>query len=167
MDTYKAKGGTQKMKKMRIWFVMMGMIFILGLLLTTESFAQRGMKWEGSGNWGSGTQYGRLYDPKTVETIRGEVVSVDVIRPEKGMSLGVHLMVKTEKETISVHLGPAWYIKRQDIKIGPKDKVEITGSRITLDGKPTIIAAEVKKGDEILRLRDENGYPAWSGWRRR
>jgi hypothetical protein len=76
-------------------------------------------------------------------------------------------MVRTDQETISVHLGPAWYVQRQDIKIVPGDKVEITGSRITYQGKPAIIAAEVKKGEEILKLRDENGFPAWSGWRRR
>ena len=23
------------------------------------------------------------------------------------------------------------------------------------------------QGDEILKLRDENGFPVWSGWRRR
>jgi len=62
---------------------------------------------------------------------------------------------------------PAWYIQRQDMKIVPGDKVEITGSRITFQGKPAIIAAEVKKGIEILKLRDENGFPVWSGWRRR
>jgi hypothetical protein len=35
------------------------------------------------------------------------------------------------------------------------------------DGKPTIIAAEVKKGDGILKLRDKNGFPMWAGWRKR
>lgn len=49
----------------------------------------------------------------------------------------------------------------------PGDKVEVTGSRITFQDKPAIIAAEVKKGDEILKLRDGNGFPAWAGWRRR
>jgi hypothetical protein len=139
------------------------------ILFATESLAQpaKRMKWYGSGSWGPGTQYGRLYNSKTVEPIRGEVISVDTIIPLKGMSSGVHLMVKTERETISVHLGPAWYVQRQDIKIVPGDKVEITGSRITCQGKPAIIAAEVKKGEEILKLRDENGFPAWSGWRRR
>lgn len=146
---------------------LMAVISILSFLFATESFAQKGMKWQGSGGWGVGTQYGRLYNPKTVEPISGEVVSVDTITPLKGMSYGVHLTVKTDKETISVHLGPAWYVQRQDIKIVPGDKVEITGSRITFQGQPAIIAAEVKKGAEILRLRDENGFPAWSGWRRR
>jgi hypothetical protein len=147
--------------------VLMAAISILSFLLATESFAQRGMKWQGSGNWGPNTQYGRLYNPQSQETISGEVTSVDTITPIKGMSSGVHLMVKTAKETISVHLGPAWYIQRQDMKIAPGDKVEITGSRVTFQGKPAIIAAEVKKGTEILKLRDENGFPVWSGWRRR
>jgi hypothetical protein len=142
-------------------------ICILSFLFGTESFGQRGMKWQGSGNWGPGTQYGRLYNPQTMETIRGEVISVDTITPIQGMSSGVHLMVKTDKGTISAHLGPAWYIERQDMKIDPGDKVEITGSRITFQGKPAIIAAEIKKGAEILKLRDENGFPVWSGWRRR
>jgi hypothetical protein len=132
-----------------------------------ESFAQPGMGWKGSEGWGMGSQYNRLYNPKTVETISGEVVSVDKITPMEGMSYGIHLMLKTEKETISVHLGPGWYIERQDIKIEPKDKVEVTGSRITYEGKPGIIAAEVKKGDEVLILRDESGVPVWAGWRKR
>ena len=49
--------------------------------------------------------------------------------------------VKTNKETISVHLGPVFYIENQDVKLQAKDKVEAKGSRITFDGKPAIIAA--------------------------
>ena len=73
---------------------------ILIILFATESFAQpeKGMKWYGSGGWGPGTQYGRLYNPKTVGPISGDVVSVDTITPLKGMSSGVHLMVKTGQE---------------------------------------------------------------------
>ena len=108
-----------------------------------------------------------VYDPKTVETISGVVEKVEKITPMKGMSYGVHVVVKTEKETIDVHLGPGWYIENQDVKLMPGDKVEVTGSRITFQDKPAIIAADVKKGDEILKLRDENGFPAWAGWRRR
>jgi uncharacterized secreted protein with C-terminal beta-propeller domain len=147
--------------------ILVAVISVIVLVFATESFAQRGMKWRGSGSWGMGTPYGKMYNPKTVETISGEVVSVDKITPMRGMSYGIHMTVKTDKETVSVHLGPAWYIENQDIKIEPKDKIEVKGSRITFQGKPAIIAAEVKKGDEILKLRDENGFPYWSGWRRR
>lgn len=108
-----------------------------------------------------------MYNPQTVETIRGEVVSVDKITPMKGMYYGVHAVLRTDKETIFVHLGPGWYIENQDVKIEPKDKIEVKGSRITFEGKPAIIAAEVKKGDEVLMLRDASSLPTWSGWRHR
>jgi hypothetical protein len=135
----------------------------------TGATAQKGpgMMWRGSGGWGPGSQYNRMYDPKTIETISGEVTSVDRITPGKGMTGGIHMNVKTDKETISVHLGPSWYIENQDVKIAPKDKVEVKGAKVTFAGKPAIIAAEVKKGDEVLKLRDDSGFPVWSGWRRR
>jgi len=51
------------------------------------------------------------------------------------------------------------------MNINPKDKIEVKGSRISFENKPAIIAAEIKKSDEILTLRNESGFPAWSGWR--
>ena len=152
------------MKKMSIF---LAVISICSIFLTSDAFAKGGMKWRGSGGWGMGSQYNKMYDPKTVETISGEVVSVDKITPIKGMHYGIHLMVKTEKETISVHLGPGWYTENQDFEINPKDMIEVKGSRVTFEGKPAIIAAEIKKDGEMLKLRDENGFPAWSGWRKR
>jgi hypothetical protein len=107
-----------------------------------------------------------MYDPKTVETVSGEVMSVQQMTPMKGMGPGVHLTLKTDKETVDVHLGPAWYIERQDIKIAAGDKIEVKGSRITYQGKPAVIAAEIHKGNEVLMLRDDNGIPMWAGWRR-
>lgn len=144
-------------------------VAILALLLASDSVAQvgRDFKYKGSGGWGTGGQYGRMYDPKTVETVSGEVVSVTKMIPMHGMSYGVHLTLKTEKETLSVHLGPGWYLENQDVKIEPKDMIEVKGSRVTFNGKPAIIAAEVKRGSEVLKLRDESGSPVWAGWRRR
>ncbi len=117
--------------------------------------------------WGAGSQYNRMYNVNTVETITGEVISVDKITPVKGMSYGIHLLVKTGKETISVHLGPSWFMDNQKIKINPKDKVTVTGSRITYKSIPAIIGSEITKGDVTLTLRDKNGYPVWSGSRRK
>ncbi len=108
-----------------------------------------------------------MYNPKTVETLGGEVVSVDKFTPGRRMSYGVHFTLKTEKETIPVHLGPSWYMEKQALTIAPGDKVEVTGSRITYQGQPTIIAAEVKKGGQVLKLRDAAGVPAWAGQGRR
>ena len=46
------------------------------------------------------------------------------------------------------------YIERQDTKIAAGDKIEVKGSRITYQGKPAIVAANVHEGDEVLMLRD-------------
>jgi hypothetical protein len=95
------------------------------------------------------------------------VVSIDQMTPGDGMGAGVHLTLATEAGAVSVHLGPAWYVEHQDTKIEPKDRVAVKGSRVTFDGKPAIIAAEVHKGEETLMLRDASGIPLWAGWRRR
>jgi hypothetical protein len=141
--------------------------FIIFSFFSVNLFAQRGgMNKKGAG-WGAGSQYNRMYNVNTVETIIGKIVSLDKITPLKGMSYGIHLLVKTGKDTISVHLGPSWYIDKQKIKINLKDKVTVTGSKIAYQGSPAIIASEIKKGDNTITLRDKNGYPVWSGSRRR
>jgi len=52
--------------------ILLEVITIFSFFLATESFAQRGVKWKGSGGWGMGTPYSRMYDPKTVETLMGK-----------------------------------------------------------------------------------------------
>jgi hypothetical protein len=120
----------------------------------------------GSGGWGMGSTYQRMYNPATVESVSGEVISVHKMTPSKGMGTGIHLQLKTDKETIPVHLGPSWYIDRLDARIEKGDTIEVKGSRVLVAGKPVIIAAEVKKGDATLKLRDDSGIPVWAGWRK-
>ena len=128
-------------------------ISILTLTLAGSVFAQQGMGRKGGKS--------RFYNPQTVETIKGQVVSVKNIKRRRYQ--GVHLTVKTDKETITVSLGPKKYLDQQKVTFAPNDTLEITGSRITLGGKPAIIAATVKKGNQVLTLRDANGIPAWAG----
>jgi hypothetical protein len=85
---------------------LIGAVIALLLLMPGSEALAQGMKWRGSGGWGPGGPYGRMYDPKTVETVTGEVVKVDRIVPMHGMSGSVHLVVKTDKRDVSVHLGP-------------------------------------------------------------
>ena len=143
-----------------------GMAVVLSLILTSSMALAAWRGWRGSGGWGMGSQYNRMYNPSTVDTLSGTVESIEKITPMKGMHSGVHILLKTDKETIDVHLGPEWYIERLDTKIEKGDKVEVKGSRVTISGKPAMIAAEVKKGDNSLILRDSAGIPAWAGWRR-
>jgi len=141
-------------------------VALLVLFISSVALAGPWKAWRGSGGWGMGSSYQRMYNPATVETVSGVVDSVDKITPMKGMYSGIHLVLKTDKESIAVHVGPEWYIERQDVKIEKGDKIEVKGSRVTFEGKPAVIAAELKKGDSAFILRDSAGVPAWAGWRR-
>lgn len=136
------------------------------LVVTATAYSQPMKGWRGSGGWGPDSQYNTMYNQATVETVTGEVISVERITPIKGMHYGIHLQLKTERETLSVHLGPGWYIERLDAKIEKGDRIEAKGSRVTFNNTPSLIAAEITKGDSLLILRDADGFPVWSGWRR-
>lgn len=111
--------------------------------------------------------YSRNYDTNTVETIQGEIAEVVYQQSKKrpGMN-GVHLIVKKEDGTIPVHVGPVWYMNQQEVSFEKGDQISVTGSRITFDNAPAIIAASIKRGDMTLQLRDQNGFPRWRGWKR-
>jgi hypothetical protein len=142
-----------------IYRCMVAFVICAGFLSVTLVLGQPGPG-RGMGP-GSGAH---LYDPATVETVSGVVQRVEQVKGAAGgMGYGVHLLLKTDKEEIAVHLGPGWYVEKQPLKIAPHDQVEVRGSRITYDGKPVIVAAEIKKGDQVLKLRDAAGIPLWRG----
>lgn len=41
--------------------------------------------------------------------------------------------------------------------------MEATGSRITHEDKPALLATEVKQAGQTLKLRDAEGKPVWRG----
>ena len=113
-------------------------------------------------SWGRG-RHSRRYNIDKIETVNGEVVSVDTHTSRRGVSQGVHLLVNTGQETVEVHLAPSWYLEERDFEIAPEDKIAITGSKIDINGEKAIIASQLKKGNETLTLRDEYGFPLWRG----
>jgi hypothetical protein len=135
---------------------MSALVLILALTLAC------GSENPGSPGPGGGAEYDRMYDPKTVETVSGEVVTLDKIT-DRGMGYEVSLTLKTGQETLLVYLGPGWFLEKQGLTFAPQDQVEVTGSQITFRGKPALIAAQVNKGDQSQKLRDPAGLPAWAG----
>ena len=108
-----------------------------------------------------------MYDVKTETTIRGTVESVDTVTGAGGRGRhalgGTHLMVKTDKEALAVHVGPTAYLAQKGITLAKGDTLEILGSRVTIDEEPVVIARQIKKGDTTWTLRDASGRPLWSG----
>jgi sporulation protein YlmC with PRC-barrel domain len=112
--------------------------------------------------------YKKIFDSKTIKTISGQVIKVDQV-PEPGFGMEMRLTVFIDKkEVLPVYLGPAFYIvgseQEKHFKIG--DLVTVSGSQATRGGEPFMIATTVKRGNEVLRLRDKDGNPEWIGWKK-
>jgi DNA helicase TIP49 (TBP-interacting protein) len=110
--------------------------------------------------------YERPFDPKKVEKLKGKILEVDHTNEKNNDIRGTYLHLRTNDEVLPVHLGPAWYIDRQKKRFKAGDKIQVEGSRVSVNGKEAIVAASVTKGDNQLRLRDKNGTPFWYGWKK-
>jgi hypothetical protein len=64
---------------------------------------------------------GRVYDPSTVETVAGEVLGVERVPSRRGWRAdGVRVVLATPAAgTLSVHLGPAWFVDAQEMAVEP------------------------------------------------
>ena len=92
---------------------------------------------------------------------------VDRVVPLKDMAPGIAMRVRTPDRAVAVHLGPEWYLTRQDRWPRIGDRVEIAGAAAMVRGRPVLIATKVAWGRGVLELRDRKGHPAWCSWKQR
>lgn len=116
---------------------------------------------------GEGRRAAPIFDPSTVETVRGVITRIDSVESRRGPSTGIHLQLQTSGEVLAVHLGPSWYFEEQSFAPQVNDSLTVHGSRVMVQDAPAIIAAEVLHSARSLRLRDTQGRPLWRGQRRR
>ena len=102
------------------------------------------------------------YDVATEVTLTGTVSAVNRI-PGRGQQAGMHLMLKTDKETVEVDLGPESFLAREKYTFSAGDTIVVTGSRIKKGDRDAVIARQVTRGDTVMTFRDAKGFPRWSG----
>jgi hypothetical protein len=100
------------------------------------------------------------YDPKAEVTIKGIVEDFHEAKV-RGDHPGLHLVVKTETETVEVHACPVRFMSELEFTIGKGDEVTVVGSRPEAGG--VVVAREITKGQTSLILRDKTGEPVWTG----
>ncbi len=100
------------------------------------------------------------YDAKAEVTVKGVVEDFHESQ-SRGDHPGLHLIVKTETETVEVHACPVRFMKELEFAIDKGDTVTVVGSRPEAGG--VLVAREVTKGQTSLILRDKTGDPVWTG----
>jgi hypothetical protein len=119
--------------------------------LASAAYAQGGMR-RGGGN----------YNPATETTLTGTVDSVSTLpSPGRGGG-GLHFILAVPTGPIEVHVGPASFVSSKNVTFAKGDALTVIGSKVMMAGQEVVIAREIKKGEEVLTLRDPKGFPLWS-----
>ncbi len=106
---------------------------------------------------------GPKYDAATETTLKGTVEEVKEIPNSCMGQTGVHVMLKTEKETIEVQVAPVDFVKFMEVTFAKGDKLEIIGSKVTkADGASMLLAREITQNNNQLVVRDKKGEPVWT-----
>jgi hypothetical protein len=101
------------------------------------------------------------YDVHTETKIKGTVEEVQL--PPKGSEkVVVHLLVKTETDTLDVYLCPKGFLDEMGVSFGKGDEITLTGSKVKQGESDLVLAREVVKGTDTLVLRDQKGSPVWT-----
>jgi hypothetical protein len=149
-------------KKLRL---MAGILGVLAWLMAPSSWAQQEVPPAAPGQEvpPAAPAVPKAAKVHNVETLTGKVVSVNRHTPKKaGKPERVNLVLQTDQGAVRVLLGPANYFDQQAVKLAPGDQVEVKGVKVSRAKRPMFVASEVKKGDQVLKLRDDaTGRPLW------
>jgi hypothetical protein len=101
-------------------------------------------------------------------TITGKVTRVFTETLQDKMHPGMAILVDTKDHgQARVHLGPVWYLERQEFDLEPGQEVTVQGVCLEEKGETRLIASQVIVGNSVLLLRDSEGRPMWEAWRKR
>jgi len=132
------------------------------LALSALAPAQRLVSY-GSGGFGMNSAYAKLYNRATVVTFHGKISGITIGSPMAGVANSVRLIVRSTNGGSSlVEVGPQWFVNYQPLKFHVKDKVTVTGSKIFIDGRGSIMAQKIVIGRQAMVLRSVAGQPFWA-----
>ncbi len=127
----------------------------LGLAAAMGYFLAPGLGKPGQRERGSGRA--AVYDTATETSVSGTLAQP----PARGR-MGLHLSVEeTGGEKLDVRLAPQGFLAAQGVWLAQGDELEVTGSKVTVQGAPVLIAREVTTQGKTIALRDRAGKPLW------
>jgi hypothetical protein len=97
------------------------------------------------------------YDAALEQRITGVVVSAFEIPG----STELLVTISTGENSFEVQVGPAAWMAGKGYTLSPGEGVEILGAVVGTEGNNRILARQIWKGGEEIRLRDQTGKPLW------
>ena len=118
---------------------------LLAALVSMPALAQQG---------GGGLAGSPRYDPKTEVVVNCTVEEVKEYPHDGGGQAGQHVTLKSDKGSLSVHLGPSDFWKKNGFVLVKGDSIEVTGSKSTVDGAEVVDAGTANNPGACRRCAD-------------
>ena len=112
--------------------------------------------------WAQAPVSAPAYDVAKEVTIKGVVQEVKDFQCPVSRGMGAHLVVKTDKGLVTVHLALSKFLSDYGFSFAKGDEVEVTGVRAKVgDDENAILARKIERGNQTLTFRDKTGKPLW------
>lgn len=108
------------------------------------------------------TNTGPAYDLANQVKVQGVIESIQQV---PGEFEGVHLVIRTSKGPVLVHVAPADFLQQIGTNFNVGDQVEVLGAKAADSQEEQVLAREITVGANTLTLRDGKGVPVWVGWK--
>jgi hypothetical protein len=98
------------------------------------------------------------YDRANEVAVRGTVVEVRYMA-RAGSPHGTYLVLRTELNTLNVHLGPRAWAAKRGAQLSPGEPVEVLGVFARYGHAQVLLAREIHTAGTTLTFRNERGFP--------
>jgi hypothetical protein len=100
------------------------------------------------------------YDVSTETKMNGIVQELKFL-PPSGAKPQARLLMKSGTDDVEIYLCPKSFLDDMGVTFKKGDEIQVTGSKVKLDGAELTLARVVSKGEDKLILRFDNGKPVW------
>jgi len=112
--------------------------------------------------WAQAPANAPKYDVANELTIKGVIDEVKDFQCPVSGGMGAHLVVKTDKGLVTVHLALSKFMSEYGLSFARGDEVVITGVKAKVgDDENAILARKIERGNQTFVFRDKEGKPLW------
>jgi len=102
------------------------------------------------------------YEIANEVTIKGVVQEVKDYQCPVSGGMGAHLIVKTDKGLMTVHLALSKFLSDYGFNFAKGDEVVIIGVKAKVgDDEDALLARKIERGNQTFTFRDKGGKPLW------